>query len=68
MVFEEAAAEFDGEDPVLPVVRRILEETRTEIEDLVEKVQGRVGAFDLSEPDEEELATLRKIARLRAAG
>jgi hypothetical protein len=49
-------------------VQRILEETGTELEELVEKVQGRVGAFDLSEPNEEELATLRMIAKLQADG
>lgn len=66
VVLEEVAAEFDGEDPLHPRVRDALDEARQELEELVEKVQRRVGAFSLPEPDEEELATLRKTAKLAA--
>ena len=66
VVLDEVAAEFDGEDPLHPHVRDALDEARQELEELVEKVQSRVGAFSLPEPDEEELATLRKTAKLAA--
>jgi hypothetical protein len=42
-------------------VRDALDEARQQLDELVEKVQSRVGAFDLSEPDKEELARLRKM-------
>jgi hypothetical protein len=68
VVLEEVAAEFDDEDPLHPQVRDALDEARRQLEDLVEHVQRRVGVFDLPEPDEEELATLRRAAKLAADG
>lgn len=64
MVFEELAAEFDGEDPLDPLVRNALDEAKQELEELVEKLQTRVGTFDLPEPDEALLTKLRTVARL----
>jgi hypothetical protein len=49
-------------------VRDALDEARQQLEELIEKVQQRVGAFDLPEPNEEELATLRKTAKLAVSG
>ena len=61
MVIEEIAAGFDDEDLLHPLVRDALDEARQQLDDLVEKVQSRRGAFDLSEPGKEELARLRKM-------
>ena len=60
MVLEEVAEEFDGEDPLVPAVRRILDKTR---QDLVE-LKPLLGFVDveveLSEPDEERVTFLRE--------
>jgi hypothetical protein len=66
VVLEEVAAEFDREGPLHPRVRDALDEARQQLEELVDDVQRRVGPFDLPEPDEEELATLRRTAKLAA--
>jgi hypothetical protein len=67
VVLDEVAAELDGEDPLHPRVRDALDEAGQQLEELVEKVQRRVGAFSLPEPDKEELTTLRRIAKLPPA-
>jgi hypothetical protein len=56
---EEAAAEFDGEDPALPNVRRALQQARCRLEELVAEIQERLGPVDLEEGAEEMLAGLR---------
>jgi hypothetical protein len=58
-VIEEAAAEFDGEDPALPNVRRALQQARCRLEELVAEIQERLGPVDLEEGAEEMLAGLR---------
>jgi hypothetical protein len=58
-VIEEAAAEFDGEDPALPEVRQALQEARCRLEELVAEIQERVGPVDLEEGAEERTADLR---------
>jgi hypothetical protein len=64
IVLEELAAEFQGEDPLPPPMRSVVDETRAELQELVEKTQRRVGPFDLPDPDKETLAKLRTIAKL----
>lgn len=61
---KELAAEFDGEDPLPPPVRSLVDETRAELQQLIEKTQRRVGPFGLPDPDEDALAKLRTIANL----
>ena len=60
MVLGEVAEEFDGEDPLVPAVRRILDKTR---QDLV-GLQPLLGFLDveveLPEPDEERVEFLRQ--------
>ena len=58
-VIEEAAAEFDGEDPALPDVRQALQETRCRLDELVPEIQKRLGPADLEEGAEERIADLR---------
>lgn len=58
-VIEEAAAEFDGEDPALPNVRRALQQVRRRLEELVPEIQERLGPVDLEEGTEEMLVGLR---------
>lgn len=63
-VIEELAAEFDGEDPLDPFLRDALDKAKQELQDLIEKVQTRVGALDLPEPGDALLAKLRALAKL----
>lgn len=61
VVTGEIAVEFDGEDPLLPDVRGILDDVRKELEELHPQVQAYVGEFALPEPDEDAMAVVRKI-------
>ena len=62
-VLAEAGEEFDGEDPLLPAVRNVLDGIREELTDLHEQVQPHVGSFELAEPDEEVLARVRSLVQ-----
>jgi len=59
-VLDEVAQEFDGEDPLVPAMRRILDKTR---QDLV-ALQPLLRSVDVEakrpEPDEERVAELRE--------
>lgn len=59
IVLEEVAAEFGGEDPLRPITRGILEETRHDLTNLHE-VLNALDALELMEPDEEEMKLARK--------
>lgn len=61
-VLAEAAEGFDGEDPLLPAGRSVLDDIREELSDLHEQVKPHVGPFDLPDPDEETLGRVRKLA------
>lgn len=65
-VLVEAAEEFDGEDPLLPVARSVLDGIREELSDLHEQVRPHVGPFELPEPDEEVLARVRSLVQPEA--
>ena len=60
MVLEEVAQEFDGEDPLVPAVRRILDKTRQDLVDLQPLLGFLDVEVDLPEPDEERVTFLRE--------
>lgn len=66
VAIKEVAAEFDGEDPLLPDARGVMDEIRKELEDLHQQVQRYVGEFALSEPDEDAVAVVRKVIATEA--
>jgi hypothetical protein len=60
-VLHEVAAEFDGEDPLLPTVREILDKTREDLAGLQHPLLDFVDAeAELPEPDEERVEFLRQ--------
>lgn len=61
LVLEEVAAEFDGEDPLIPSVRRLLDMTRQALEEVRARVEDYVGDFELPEPAENDLERVRDI-------
>lgn len=63
-VIDEVAAEFDGEDPLLPEVRETLREVRERLEELLQGIKDRLGGLDLPEPDVEMMEELRTAAGL----
>jgi len=58
IVLDEVATEFEGEDPLRPVMRGIVEATRRKLKDLHE-VLNAAEPLKLEEPDEETLALAR---------
>jgi hypothetical protein len=62
----EIEVEFDGEDPLIPDVRGILDDIRKGLEDLHKQVQAYVGKFALPEPDEDAVAVVRKVVATEA--
>ena len=67
-VFEEVAVEFDGEDPLLPDARCILDDVKRRLEELERDIRERLGPLDLGELDEETLDKLRAVVEQTAAG
>lgn len=59
LVLDEVASEFDGEDPMRPVMRGVLEKARYRLTEL-HAILTVVGPFELPEPDEESLSLARK--------
>ena len=60
VVLEEVAQEFDGEDPLVPAVRRILDKTRQDLIDLKPLLRFVDVEVELPELDEERVAQLRE--------
>ena len=61
MVLEEVAAEFNGEDPLLPPVREVLDKTREDLVGLHHPLLDFVDVeVELAEPDEERVEFLRQ--------
>jgi len=58
IVLEEVAKEFDGEDPLRPIMRGVVEKTRRRLTDLHE-VLSAAGEIELKEPDEEAMDLAR---------
>jgi hypothetical protein len=59
-VLAEVAEEFDGEDPLLPPVRSVLDKTHQELIDLHPLLDAVDAEVDLPEPDEERVEQLRQ--------
>jgi len=59
-VLEEVAAEFDGEDPLLPPVRGVLDKTRQDLAELHVLLDFVDVKAELPEPDEERVEFLRQ--------
>jgi len=59
MVLEEVAAEF-GEDPLLPLVREVLDKTRQDLAELHVLLEFVDAEIDLPEPDQERVEFLRQ--------
>jgi len=60
-VLEEVAQEFDGEDPLLPLVRQVLDKTREDIVGLHHPLLDFLDVeIELAEPDEERVEFLRE--------
>jgi len=53
---------FDGEDPCMPEVRHHLDQTKERLVDIHASLLPYVEPFELTEPDEDELAELRALA------
>jgi exonuclease VII small subunit len=63
LVVEEAVKEFEGEDPLLPQVRKVLDGARKKIEDVRSSLRPYLGKFELIEPDEAEVEHVRLILK-----
>jgi len=61
-VVSSVSLEFDGDDPLRPVMRSIVEKTRGSLTQLHELLSLR-GPFDLPEPDDEALELPRPTSR-----
>jgi len=59
-VLEEVAVEFNGENPLLPLVRQVLDKTRRDLADLHLLLDFVDAEAELPEPDEERVAFLRQ--------
>jgi hypothetical protein len=59
-VLEEVAAEFDGEDPLLPPVREVLDKTRQDLAELHVLLDFVDAEAELPEPDEERVDFLKE--------
>ena len=55
------AEEFDGEDPLLPDLRQMVEFTRAGLTDLHEEAQRYTGPFDLITCTEAHLKFVRRL-------
>ena len=60
IVVEEVAQEFDGEDPLRPILRETLEKTKGEIRSLHEHL-SKIEPLELLEPEEEIMAALNEF-------
>lgn len=61
VVLREVAERFDGEDPIKPAARELIEATRDHLETLIEDVDRYLGGLDRGEPSEEQIAFLRRL-------
>jgi hypothetical protein len=59
-VLDEVAQEFDGEDPLIPPVRNVLDKAHQELAELPTLLHAVHVEVDLPEPDEERVAELRE--------
>ena len=69
LIVGEMTAEFAGEDVLQPEAREVLDEARATLIELHGRAQRYSGAFDLpAEPDEETLASVRRIVAREVHG
>ncbi len=61
VVLDEAAAEFDGEDPLRPRLRQDLDQARETLQKLRAYLWHRDESYELAEPGEEELDAARRL-------
>jgi hypothetical protein len=61
VVVEEAREEFDGEDPLHPDVRRLLDTAKATLLDAHAGFEPYVGGILLPEPGEDEVALVRRL-------
>ncbi len=61
VVASEVAAELDGEDPLDPEVRGLLDACRADLLDLKDHIAPYTGPLQLEEPDAELVDRLREI-------
>ena len=66
-VVSEVQVKFDGEDPALPVLRDVLDQSREKLNELHGETERYVGPFELPEPGEGELAWVRELAERQQA-
>jgi len=59
-VLDEVAAEFDGEDPLLPPVREVLDKTRSDLAELHLLLDFVDAEAELPEPDMQRVEFLRQ--------
>ncbi len=67
VVVEEAAREFDDEDPCVPVLRHEIDHCRSNLEQPHQQLQDFVPPFALEEPGEEPLAAVRELVEREVA-
>jgi len=60
IVLKEARDEFEGEDPLKPVVREALEDTKGKVQELAEAMAWAIGG-ELPEPDEPLVDAVREL-------
>ena len=58
IVLDEVALEFDGVDPLRPVMRGILNRTKNKLSDLHELLSA-INSFELEEPDDDAMGLAR---------
>ncbi len=61
IVVQETAEELDGEDPLHPDVRRMLDETKRTLAEVHEGFAPYAGKMELPEPDEESVGIVRTL-------
>ena len=59
VVVNEVAEEFDGEDPLVPTMRRLVENTRRDLQ-LLHRAFDSYDPLELTEPDDEAMTLARK--------
>ncbi len=64
-VLREVADDFGGEDPLKPVLREVLDRSKTDLQELHSALTADSTALVLPEPAAEGLESLRELVRAR---
>jgi hypothetical protein len=62
----EATSEFGSEDPLIPMLRSVLDSARRKLDEVQEEVQGYVGESEVPEPGEEDVDSICTPSASRA--